>query len=466
MNKIYQTRVCHENDKKHLPFLKSYKFLYQDPNYQALPYQAKAMYTNIANKQMRVLKSASKSYYIDKEGKHFVIYPINELEKDLNLSNSSAKRYKRTLIEFGLITTTNNGKRIYVNQPQLTDKSLTYDNEQKLSYFHMPKFFETNSNYKNASLLARLVYTLQKDRFTLTLSNVNPKKSSQYLDERGRVFCIYANKELSKMLNVCEQSIIKAKKELLALGLLKQRKRAIKESNRLYLYTPFASEQLKTEEKSEDNQPKEKKKKYVLLPPEKNQWVKYEVRYGSNMKSSNTELNNNINIKAQYISENDSQHLEVEMLKEQNTYLKRELDKRIDEPINEQDAIKKQLLKKFPSYISTIINAYTTDVHQVKRVMRIICGAKKLYKAFYKVSYTLEDVEREIGAALIRVNNKHKYNNKTIADVGNYLFESIKQVFIDQHQEDFENNRVPFSPDIGLCGDFELVYPEEIKSVG
>ncbi|WP_222122386.1 hypothetical protein, partial [Bacillus altitudinis] len=83
---------------------------------------------------------------------------------DLKLSNSSAKKYKRILIEYGLISTKNNGKHIYVHQPTLTDDSLTYDNGKKLSYFHMPKFFETNPNYKNASLLTRLVYTLQKER--------------------------------------------------------------------------------------------------------------------------------------------------------------------------------------------------------------------------------------------------------------------------------------------------------------
>ncbi|MEI2574247.1 replication initiator protein A, partial [Pseudomonas aeruginosa] len=115
---------------------------------------------------------------------------------------------------------------------------------KKLSYFHMPKFFETNPNYKNASLLTRLVYTLQKERFTLTLANVTPKKPSKYIDERGRVYCIYANQALAKMLNVCEKSIIKAKKELEALGLLKQRQQAIDEPNRLYLYTPLCSEQL------------------------------------------------------------------------------------------------------------------------------------------------------------------------------------------------------------------------------
>ncbi|EAG7623104.1 hypothetical protein A0I99_16140, partial [Listeria monocytogenes] len=175
----------------------------------------------------------------------------------------------------------------------------TYDNGKKLSYFHMPKFFETNPNYKNASLLTRLVYTLQKDRFTLTLTNVSPKKSSSYIDERGRVFCIYANQELAKMLNVCEQSIIRAKNELEALGLLKQRQQGVNKPNRLYLYTPLRSEQLTTEVFLEETQTEKNDKKYVLVPPEKSiggrnykrVGFKYAVDKGLNMQSNNTVIN-------------------------------------------------------------------------------------------------------------------------------------------------------------------------------
>ncbi|WP_158224785.1 replication initiator protein A [Staphylococcus delphini] len=228
------------------------------------------------------------------------------LENDLKLSNSSAKKYKRILVDYELITTTNKGMHIYVNTPELSNDSLTYADGKKLSYFHMPKFFDTNPNYKNASLLTKLVYTLQKERFTLTLTNVNIKKASKYLDDKGRIFCIYANQELARMLNVCEKKIIDVKKELMALGLLKQKKQGINEPNRLYLYTPLHSEQLSTEEfleenKEEDNTAK-RKQKFVLVPPEKSmkgclykvQGVKNAVGNGLNMQSSNTDFSNTV----------------------------------------------------------------------------------------------------------------------------------------------------------------------------
>lgn len=424
MNNNLKTRVCNENDKKHLPFLKSYKFLFQDKNYQALPYQSKAMYTNMANKQVRVLKSDAKDLYIDNNGKPFITYPINELENDLKLSKSSVKKYKRILVEYGLITTTNNGKNIYVNKPQVSDDSLTYDNGKKLSYFHMPKFFETNPNYKNASLLTRLVYTLQKDRFTLTLTNVTPKKSSRYMDERGRVFCIYANKELAKMLNVCEQSIIRAKNELEALGLLKQRQQGVNKPNRLYLYTPLRSEQLTTEAFLEETQTEKNNKKYVLVPPEKSiggctyrrEGFKYEVSKGLNMKSNNTVINNTVI--------NNTLNTMYSMYK-LNNYVKYSYN-----PNHDLEQTKKEM-KLNPYNFSKELTRYLMNFSSsdLGIILKKFANAKNNYNKNYDTKFVLEDINDELFDMIKRVKAIIHEKNSTVSDMGGYIYQSTINEF-------------------------------------
>ncbi|HCZ1959859.1 TPA: replication initiator protein A [Staphylococcus aureus] len=427
MTKNFKTRVCNENDKKHLPFLKSYKFLFQDKNYQALPYQSKAMYTNMANKQVRVLKSDAKDLYIDKNGKPFITYPIIDLENDLKLSKSSVKKYKRILVEYGLITTTNNGKNIYVNKPKVSDNSLTYDNGKKLSYFHMPKFFETNPNYKNASLLTRLVYTLQKDRFTLTLANVTPKKSSSYIDERGRIFCIYANQELAKMLNVCEQSIIRAKNELEALGLLKQRQQGVNKPNRLYLYTPLRSEQLTTEAFLEETQTEENDKNYVLVPPEKSiggrtykrVGFKYAVNKGLNMQSNNTVINKTV------LSNTLNTMYSMYSMYKLNHYVKDSNNTKHD-----LEQTKKEM-KLNPYNFSEELNRYLMNFSSsdLGIVLKKLANAKNNYNKNYDTNFVIEDINDKLLDMLKRIKVVIHENNSTVSDMGGYIYQSTINEF-------------------------------------
>ncbi|WP_370741188.1 hypothetical protein, partial [Staphylococcus haemolyticus] len=113
------------------------------------------------------------------------------------------------------------------------------------------------------------VYTLQKERFSLSFAYTNTKLPSHYIDVRGRVLCVYANQALAEMLNVCQKKNIDDIIALAPLGLLKQRKQGIYESNRLYLYTPLSSEQVTIDDISEASQEDNKTKKYALVPPEK-----------------------------------------------------------------------------------------------------------------------------------------------------------------------------------------------------
>ena len=94
----------------------------------------------------------------------------------------------------------------------------------------------------------------------------------------------------------------------------------------------------------------------------------------------------------------------------------------------------------------------------------MICGAKNTYNELYKTNYSLEDLEMEIGHALIRVNKHHKHN-KNISEVSNYLFESIKNVFKAQHEKDYEDGFIATSPAMALYGDLEDVFSSSIQTI-
>ncbi|NHE44166.1 hypothetical protein G9V14_12325 [Staphylococcus aureus] len=458
-NKL-QTRICNVNDKKHLPFLKSYKFLFEDNNYQDLPYQAKAMYTYMANKQIRVLKSQHKQAYINTNGQPFIVYTIKDLQDDLNLSNSSVKKYKRILAEYDLISTTHKGKYIYVNTPKLTDDTYTYADGKKLSYYHMPKFFDTNPNYKNVSLLTKLVYTLQKERFTLSLANTNIKTPSQYVDEQGRVFCVYANQALAEMLNVCEKKIIDAKKELEALGLLKQRKQGINESNRLYLYTPLSSEQVTTDDISESSRADNKTKKYALVPPEKSMrgcvyqrlWVKNAVGYGLNMQSSNTGFSN-----TDYSNTYNSMYSMYSMS------FNNQYTEQTDNTNNDFETTRKEMkLKPFnfnPTLKNYLMNFSSSDLGIV---LKKLATAKNHYNQNYDTNYSLEDIDDQLLPMLKRVKVVIHDKNSTVSALGGYIYTSTVNEFKAYEIKTIEEQN---NNDSETAEEFNARWFEKIKQV-
>lgn len=437
MTKQVQTRIVNEYDKKYIRFYKAYKFLFQDDNYQALPYQSKAMYIYMANKLIRVLHSQQKADYIDQDGQPFITYSLQDLEKDLKLSNSSVKKYKRILVEYGLITTQHRGKIIYVKKPQLSDSTLTYNDGKKLSYFHMPQFFDTNPNYQNASLLTRLVYTLQKERFALSLANVSPGKPSNYTDENGRVFCIYANETLARMLNVCEQKIIRAKKELEALGLLKQRKQSINKPNLLYLYTPLASEQMEAEALLEHRPSETSKNKFALVPPEKSirscfykrVEVNNEVTYGLNMQSSNTVFSNTA-----YSNTSNAMYTMYDIENVDQSHL---ATAHTDDDI--QNTQKE--MKLHPFNFSAPMHSYLKNfsVEDLKIVLKKLVTAKNHYNQNYDTHFTLEEIDESLLDMLKRVKLVMAKKQSTVTEMGGYIYRSAINEFKAHEIEQIES---------------------------
>lgn len=69
--------------------------------------------------------------------------------------------------------------------------------------------------YINMSNDSKILYSLLRDRFQLSEKN-------KWINEAGEIYLIYKNKDLMKMMQRSEPSIIKMKKELIKYGLLEE----------------------------------------------------------------------------------------------------------------------------------------------------------------------------------------------------------------------------------------------------
>ena len=111
------------------------------------------------------------------------------------------------------------------------------------SFFKSAQSIWTDQPYKSMSLLAKNIYMFLADRQSYSYTSVaNGDKS--WIDNDGNVYCIMPNLELVGLLNMTERSIIKAKKELVEAGLLKQVKGGFNKPMRLYVTDLLSQDEL------------------------------------------------------------------------------------------------------------------------------------------------------------------------------------------------------------------------------
>lgn len=107
---------------------------------------------------------------------------------------------------------------------------------EKFQYFKMPKWIYQEP-YCDLSLQAKTVYSFLFDRISLSLTN-------EWYDKEGQIFVIFSNESLASRLgglNCSIPTIIKAKKELIKAGLLREVRQGLSLPNRLYPLAPKTS---------------------------------------------------------------------------------------------------------------------------------------------------------------------------------------------------------------------------------
>lgn len=95
------------------------------------------------------------------------------------------------------------------------------------AFYQFPQWL-FDSNYKELSIRAKLLYMLIFDRRTLSIQN-------KWHDKNGDVFVYFTNQQFMDLLNCNEKTVIKAKKELQDFGLIKEERQGVNKPNRLYI---------------------------------------------------------------------------------------------------------------------------------------------------------------------------------------------------------------------------------------
>ena len=109
----------------------------------------------------------------------------------------------------------------------------TEQDAQQDKFYKMDKNLFENEIYKGLSLGAKVVYSVLKDRQSLSESN-----KQDWLDEKGRIFFYFDIDKLSKLLETSKTTMVKYKKELEKYKLLYQFRQGQGKPNKMYCLKP------------------------------------------------------------------------------------------------------------------------------------------------------------------------------------------------------------------------------------
>lgn len=99
-------------------------------------------------------------------------------------------------------------------------------------YFKLPKLLFENPRYEDMRLDSKISYSILKDRLSLSLRN-------NWIDEEGRIYLVYSNTSLMKILKVSKSTLLRIKKQLAEYDLIKEVQQSTSSKgnlvNRIYL---------------------------------------------------------------------------------------------------------------------------------------------------------------------------------------------------------------------------------------
>lgn len=129
--------IVHTNNHKNLPiqdrryrtvdfqetrFFQMPKSLFGNPRYQGLELGAKAMYAILRDRQDLSIQNG----WTDKEGFIYSLYSIDELANLIEINRKTVMRYKKMLIEYGLLVAKSPGNGLadylYILKPEIGDE--------------------------------------------------------------------------------------------------------------------------------------------------------------------------------------------------------------------------------------------------------------------------------------------------------------------------------------------------------
>jgi biotin operon repressor len=118
------SRYYKANEEVTLRFYQMPKVLFNNPRYKGLSLGAKATYSILRDRQDLSIKNN----WVDEEGNIYLVFSIENLSELLEIDRKTVMKYKKELVDYGLIIDKRLGQgkanRIYVLKPELVDESI------------------------------------------------------------------------------------------------------------------------------------------------------------------------------------------------------------------------------------------------------------------------------------------------------------------------------------------------------
>jgi len=112
-----------------------------------------------------------------------------------------------------------------------SDRFYTEKEEVTLRFYQTPKALFKNPKYKGLSLGPKLMYSILRDRFDISIKN-------NWKDEKGYIYLIFSIEELASLLEIDRKAIMRYKKSLVDYRLIIDKRLGQGRPNRIYVLKP------------------------------------------------------------------------------------------------------------------------------------------------------------------------------------------------------------------------------------
>ena len=314
---------------------------------------------------------------------------------------------------------------------------VTIYEEYQHKFFQLPQVFFVSEKYKDMSNNAKVAWAILRDRSSLS------RKNKWFDTDTGRVYFIFKNDELMKILNISsEGTLVKIKKELVSAGLIEQFRQGYNRPNKMYLlYPEIVIEDIYKIDEFENytTEPdgtviQNNEKNSSTLEPQgtsKNEAPKNEVPELQKMKPSNTESSNTESLK------------ELDTKDTKDT--KSDLSEKSSRHEAERQRKRKELMEKayrenstkIPEKISEVLNIFCNTENQRTEYYKAMIVAKKNAEQFLNINLTFEDVPtlaEDMSQAFIRAIRKIENSKKKVDNPTGYIYTSVYQMLCDYYR--------------------------------
>ena len=235
INRTFDYYYGNEGDQ--FSYVRVPKYLFDDFYFSSLSQEAIILYSLMQDR----MSLSSKNDWRDENGRVYIRYSRDEIEKDLNLGHTKASAVIKELISVGLIERKvlgqgrvaiifvknfarylGNIRESIADNNGLDDHRIFdyyYGNEgSQFRHFIIPKMLFDDEYFSGLRLEAKILYSRMLDRMYLSAQK-------EWIDNQGRVFIYYSNEEMEKDLNRGHNIIVSIVKDLVSVGLIERKKR-------------------------------------------------------------------------------------------------------------------------------------------------------------------------------------------------------------------------------------------------